>query len=855
MPAVRLLRRLFLGPRPDPQEALQQKYAHFRSLLATNNEILEQIADLEGALMAGTATSAEDLRATAHAIQGKTTRMVRDLSNIAEGRYARLHQNIEKIAASVEEALSTVFGVPVTAPCIALEEITRDLADAVGGKVANLAEVWNLVGLPAPPGFAVTTFAYRAFVEGAGLQARLTEVWDRIPWEDLAGIAAASREMQRIVLGAEIPQDVREAITLSVHDLYRKAPGKPRIAIRSSAIGEDTQASFAGQYSSFLNVPLEQVLRRYREILASKYNPQALAYMKAKGFREESIAMSVGCFLMVDAAAAGVAYSLDPTDPGLGTMLISAVWGLGKPVVDGSMTPDVYVLPRQPGRDPVEIRAARKLWRLVPAPGGGTMEEKVPDELQDKPCLGPEQIRTLAEYVRTLDLHFRCPQDVEWALDQEGRLFVLQTRPLTITEAAARGPEETRVRHQALLSGGSTACAGVGAGPVVRVGSDADLDTFPVGGVLVAHQNSPGFGRAMTRTAAIVTDVGSITGHMASLAREYGVPTITDAGTATTLPLGVEVTVDATHCKVFEGRVEELLLRGAIQRGPQRDLAGMAIMRRVVSRIAHLNLIDPGSNAFRAKNCRTYHDVVRFCHEMAISEMFRINDYQNLQERGMAYRLETEVPLGIYVVDLGGGVHAPPGARTITPEQITSLPMRSLWRGITTPGVRWAGARPIDLRGLYSVWATTMVDTARADRGLGDNSYAIVAEHYVNFGSRLGYHFTTLEAVCGPHPDENSIIFRFKGGAADIHRRERRTRFIAGVLRHYGFEVDRRQDLLNGWVKKLPQEQIEELLAMLGRLMGCSRQLDVSMDTDTRVAACVEAFLKGDYTFFERADR
>ncbi|HWU38345.1 MAG TPA: PEP/pyruvate-binding domain-containing protein, partial [Candidatus Acidoferrum sp.] len=382
---MRLLRKLFTTAETNPQQALQRKYASFRALLATNNEILEQIADLEGALAAGTPMRAEELRMAANTIKAKTIRMVEQLSGIAEDRYTRLFQSIEKIGNSVEEALCTVFGVPVTSACLALENITRDLADAVGGKVANLAEVRNVVGLPVPPGFAVTTFAYRAFVEGSRLQAKLTDIWEHIPWDDLAGISAASRHMKDIILEAEVPQDVREAITLSVHDLYRKAPGKPRIAIRSSAIGEDTQSSFAGQYSSFLNVPLEQVLRRYREILASKYNPQALAYMKTKEFREESIAMSVGCFLMVDAAAAGVAYSIDPTDPGLGGMLISAVWGLGKPVVDGTVTPDVYVLPRQPGRGAVQVRTANKLSRLIAAPGGGTMEEPVPEELMDKP--------------------------------------------------------------------------------------------------------------------------------------------------------------------------------------------------------------------------------------------------------------------------------------------------------------------------------------------------------------------------------------------------------------------------------------------------------------------------------------
>ena len=150
-------------------------------MLASNNEVLEQLADLEWALAAGMAMSPEELRRAAESVRAKTTRMVEDLSAIAEGRYRSLLQNIERIAVSVAEALRTVLGTPVTAPCISLEEITRDLADAVGAKVANLGEVRNVVGLPVPPGFAVTAFAYRAFVEGSGLQARLTEVWERIP--------------------------------------------------------------------------------------------------------------------------------------------------------------------------------------------------------------------------------------------------------------------------------------------------------------------------------------------------------------------------------------------------------------------------------------------------------------------------------------------------------------------------------------------------------------------------------------------------------------------------------------------------------------------------------------------------
>ncbi len=810
------------------------------------------ITELESVLVGSKELSLDEIKSLTADLKINVEIMVRDLNVLADGHYRELPPKIEKIAAGIDEEFRQVHGVPITRLCIPLEDIGRELADAVGGKASNLGEVRNRIGLPVPHGFAVTSFAYRSFVEGSRIQKKLEELWDQIDLEDRQGLARISDEMMRIVREAPVPQNVEEEIRLAAHDLYRKARGKARVSVRSSAIGEDGRLTFAGLYTTFLNIPLEQILRRYREIVASKFNRRALFYMKSHGFRGSDIAMSVGCFLMVDAVAAGVAYSMDPTDAARNKMLISAVWGFGKPVVDGSVTPDTYVVSRLPAKGILEIRPAKKEKRLVMAPDEDLIEEPVPAEIQDRPCLSEEQIMKLVEYLRALETHYRSPQDVEWALDRSGRLYILQTRSLRIGDVNMESKLSSSeiAKHRIVLEGGQTAAPGVGCGPVVHVESDNDLRVFPQGGVLVARQNSPKFVEVMTRAAAILTNVGSPTGHMASLSREYHVPTIVDAGKATDLPDGLEVTVDATHLKVFEGRVEAIIAEE--YQSPERrpDLPSFALIERIVGRVARLNLTDPSKNSFRAKNCRTYHDIARFCHEMAIWEMFSLNDYRNLSEKGLAYRLESEIPLGIYIIDLGGGLESASPGGTVKPEQIRSIPMRALYKGMSTPGIRWGGARPIDLKGFLSVMANTMYDSSKGERELGDNSYAIISANYLNFGSRLGYHFTTLDSVCGQNLNDNYILFRFKGGAADIERRARRARFVGDILAHYHFSIEQKEDLLNAWVKKLPEDSTKDLLAMVGRLIGCARQLDVVMDAEATLERCETAFINGEYEFF-----
>ncbi len=228
------------------------------------------------------------------------------------------------------------------------------------------------------------------------------------------------------------------AIAEAHRDLAAEAwttPGELRVAMRSSAIGEDGELSFAGQYLSLLNVPAERLISSYKYVAASLYTPRAISYRALKGIADDDVAMSVACLEMVPSRAAGVMYTRHPLHPDQDRVIINAVWGLGPYAVDGVVNPDTYAVARD-GSGHVETRVSDKPVMLVGADQGTLAERPVPPELREAPCLDPEQAGRLAEYGLALERHYGGPQDVEWALDPKGRLVILQSRPLAMAGGA-----------------------------------------------------------------------------------------------------------------------------------------------------------------------------------------------------------------------------------------------------------------------------------------------------------------------------------------------------------------------------------------------------------------------------------
>ena len=856
----RFLRRLFgpnrwvpLAARPDAKAALYLQYLAFKDLISSNDEILQVIADMEQVLDGTTTFGMAFIRSRCVTAASHTYRMIQTLNTLSDRRYSELFLRFADIRRSVENILDRArpkLKGPLVLP---LGSLSLAQLDLVGGKSANLGEMKSRAGLPVPEGFAVTTDACLELLEanqlGDEIRARLLG----LDANDMESASAVSQSIRSLILGAALPPRIGGSLREGFSAL-ESILGRPlRVAVRSSAVGEDGDLSFAGQYVSVLNVTEDALASAYKEVIAGLYTPTAIRYRAIRGIPDEDTPMGVACLAMVEAVASGVACSVDPNHPEAGRMVINGSWGLGLATVEGSVSPDSWTVRKGDDLAFLSLTLGSKETSAEPMAHGGIDTVPVPPRLRKSYCLTGDQARELARLILEVERHYGVPQEVEWALGRDGRFMLLQARPLHLCAlGGGQEPAPAQVDGHRLLIEGASACAGFASGPAVLSLSPEDVHDFPLGGVLVARHSHPRYVQVMDRAAAIVTDVGAPTGHMASLSREFGIPAVLDThGATSTIATGDIVTVDGSRGAIYEGRVDSLL--GANNTAVPRRMAGtpvFGILEEVSRHVVALTLTDPKSAEFRASSCKSFHDIARFVHEKAFEEMFRLSDTVSYgQMRSLPLR--ARLPFTVHVIDLGGGLLPEAGAREIGIEDVTSVPLKALLAGMTDPALNWWTPRALSVKGFASVTAQALFTPVveHGERSLGDRSYAIAADAYCNFSSRIGYHFAAVDAYCADSMGGNYISFRFKGGAADEARRVNRCLLIGRVLNRVDFQVECHRDLVNARLRKFGREPTLERLALLGRLIVATRQLDMRLHDTAAVDWFVDAFFKGNYMF------
>ena len=837
----------------DEKALFIKRYKAFREVLKNNNDVLMTMADMQEKASGAFVFDRAYVESSYQAVSDGIKRIIDNLNVLGNEKYKDLNIPYQRTDEAIRKQLSAKMSIPKTDYVLPLNKLGKESVAAAGGKFAYLGELASVLGLPVPSGFVVTTYAYQAFVQHNQIQDILSEKTRELDIRDYEALSAASQEMAQMVKGAQIPKDLQGAILDAYAGLCHEAGEGPlKVSVRSSEVHEDIMSSFAGQYETALNVPREDLLAQYKNVLASQFTPRALFYYKDKAFRIAEMAMAVGVLAMIPARASGIIYSRDPGNPEADNILVNAIWGLGSYAVGGMVPTNNYRVSGEKVERITNAERGRQEVMLSVRPESGTEEVPVPNECLSEACLTDEQIFQLASYARKVEAHFDQPQDMEWAMAQDGQLYFLQSRPLRLSPTKTRTDERWRTvvkDHEIYLDKGTIASRGVGAGPVYVVEREEDLKDFPEGGVLVLRHSHPEFAVALQKASAVVSDIGNVMGHLATVAREYNVPSLFGTESATKiLKNGMMVTVDAEYAHVYSGVVEEILRE---KKGSEVSKASPVLkqLREILQMMTPLNLTDPRSPNFAPKGCKTLHDITRFAHEVALTAMFDLSKESHFSERSTK-QLVSQVPMQWWIIDLEDGIEEGVKGDKVKPEEIISIPMRALWEGMTA--LPWKGPPPVDTKGFLSVMFGATMDPSidpSVRKRFADKNYIILSKNFCNLSSRLGFHFSTTEAYVGDNPNENYASFIFKGGAADLDRRIRRVQFVGQLLERFDFRVEIKDDSIFARLEGHDQDYLKERLKVLGHIIIHTRQLDMVMYNEKMVNWYYNDMLKGIESF------
>lgn len=835
----------FRIPRRRSNLPFSELFGHFQALIRENNQALETMADMGEKLSGEFVFDQNYINTSVLNIGDSVYRMIYHLDCMMPKRFHRLFDVYNKIRSGLESELRGHPVIPEGDYVIPYSAIDDTLESLVGGKNGHLGVAGNTLGLRIPKGFAITSRCFDIIVRQG---AKATERDDIIRcWQNGESTTEeASRRLQTLILSLEIPKTIHREIERAVARNVSRFPAKPPVffAVRSSAIGEDSEHSYAGQYESVLNVSPRDVPEAYKKVLASLYSPRAMEYRRTSKIRESEAIMAVGCQVMIPAQTSGVIYTLDVFQLEQDNLLISSLYGLGADLVSGEQQADSFRVSRKSCHEirSMEIVHKREILEQD-IERSGLLTNPLDPRLQDSPSLKIEQLRELAQVGMQLERFFKHPQDIEFAYDRQGRLVVLQARPLNIHKSKPKlicDLSSLEGQYPVLMNGdGQIVQEGVGMGRVHLVTSEDDLDKAPNGSIVVAHFSSPNLAQLCRRVSGIITDIGSPIGHLSTIAREFRVPMLINTGKATkVLKHGSEITLDANENKVYGGSRTELCYYGFTEHIFGETYENR-LLRRLLKTITPLRLLDPSASEFVPDSCQTLHDVIRFVHEKSVNVLINQNYHLDSSLTKFARRLELDIPLHLTVIDFA--ISDLEQKKSMSLNDVQSKQLRSFSNGMCIPGLWARDPVEVDLKSFMSSMTRTFTTNVADPRFVGQN-LAVTSGDYMNVSLRLGYHFSMVDSICSETEYDNYIYFRFFGGVTDSERRSRRARLIQQLLMLHDFMVSSKGDLVVGRIKGGGRKLLLRKIFILGALVSYTRQLDVKMVNETTITEYIAHF-------------
>ncbi len=804
-----------------PGTVLQATYSAFQELLACDHLCHEMMSELESIYYQGKKEDFCKICLKYDALVNDISAMVHQLEQMNPGAYVDLPSYLRKFDFYARYFLAPPklnFGEPFVGS-LKSDIITTELA---GSKTTTLVELSKTLNLQIPEGFLISTNCFSYLLEYNNLRPSINALLAEIDIQNLPLLAAISTKLQTLIETSEIPTEIQRKIH-EIHNLMpQQNPKDSLLAIRSSALSEDGQCSFAGQYNSFLNVTEDQLITSYLKVLSSKYSPEALAYRINCGLSDEETPMAVMVLRMINPISAGVMYTVCPSGTDNKTIFIHAAEGLGDTVVSGTTLPEVYAVPKLLSHSHISNLSLNNHF------------------------LTNNQIETLHTFGLKIEQHFGKPQDIEWALDQDGKFVFLQSRPLHMHQYPVETSNHISDKTiKPLFCSGVMASSGNASGKAWCLDTLHTVDCIEEGSILIIRETLPGYARILHRVNGVIAELGSSAGHFATVCREFGIPLLLGVKEDNNrIKHGQQHSIAADDTRVYLGNKVKLTKKipSYIR---DKDLPFFRKLRSVLKFITPLNLVDHNSKDFLPESCRSLHDIIRFSHEMAVRNMFSIGDRCSGQ-KGTKKKLQTTLPFEMYLVDVDNGFEKIADTVTmVTINMIRSIPFQALWNGLNHRSIIWEEQAYYDWKS-YDKIAMTDAFAFQSDKDSA--SYAVLGEEYLNINIRFGYHFTVIDALCTPDSNNSYCTMRFAGGGGDFAGRELRILFLNEVLTRLGFEVIIKGDLLDARISGISSEVLIDRIELLGKLLGITKQMDMRLKNITMVTELVEAFFNGKYS-------
>ena len=865
---------------------LQSMFNNFRRILDRNNAVLERMADMERALGGEYIFDRTFLENAVRRIASDVHHVVYSLNALTGNGHVSLYDRYQDIRTILDDILSGNEQATSAVAVPLLGDVGWELEPLVGIDAVCLAELRRHAPERVAPGFAVTRHAVLAltappagpdapFGQGGGDErAQLPRhpdadtVREQLA-EQCADLVGGDADARLAVTVTRLDEEER-ALPLAE---FRLRPaengGRIEIILESARGGADalfpppddgsaasrSPAPVTGRIVGTRPLAPELAARDAADALAAAYVRclEDLLRTLRDGERDEpNDARLTALVCRCDAAGLrGTVLSSTISDdaPDLGDVLAVHARHPGLP--DGG---DTYLLRRIQPFLPVRTDIPRR------PPGTRFPDGRLATDLTDNAglmrgsaLLGPKDVQGLAETSTTLERMLGSPVALHWERGRDGGCRVLRVEALA---QAAReidaGELAAELERAELLSrGGQMVQSGVAAGRVVHVDEDTPPSTFPAGAVAVARSASPRLTPILRRASALLTQYGTAAGHLATVARELRLPAVFGVpDLLRRLPDGTEITVDAAETRVYGGVLPTLLRFGAAGTDLYPTDPEYRTLRRLLRFIMPLHLVNPESPDFTPEGCRSFHDVIHYCHERAVDELAHFQERRPGLGSIRTRRMRLGRPMDIRALDIGGGLH-PNAPREPGPQDVSSAPFAAFLSGLLHPDAWNVESASLGLRDIVAGMPRSMNMLSAPPETLGEN-LALINRDYLNLSLRLGFHFSVVDAYLGNDPQRNYVYFRFAGGLADPERRHRRARFLRDVLEAMDFKVSLNADLVVGRLKSTETDVLRSALHVLGALTAYSRQRDTALGSDAVMRALFDTFNAAFLREFER---